>query len=205
MQLACLYSGGKDSTFAAFWAMAQGFDVLLITIRPPAYSMMFHHPNVDQTKWQAKAMGLKQYFLKTDDDCWHSDLKKLLKKIKAEGIVAGAVASEYQRRRIERLGEELGIPTYTPLWHKEDELMEEVTQYFDARITAVSAEGLGPEWLGKQFSELAKAHIPNIHPFLEGGEGETYVAHAPFFKKKILIKKWKKKWDGVRGEAELIV
>lgn len=205
MKLACLFSGGKDSTFSLFWALAQGFEVELVTIRPPAYSMMFHHPNVDKTILQAKALGLKQHFLKTDDERWHRDLKRLLKKISADGIVAGAVASEYQRRRIERLGEELGIPTYAPLWHKEDELLQELVRYFDARITAVSAEGLGPEWLGKNFAELARAKIKNIHPFLEGGEGETYVVDAPFFRHAIRIKGWKKKWDGVRGEAEIIV
>ena len=204
MKVAVLFSGGKDSTYSVFWSLTQGFEPILITVKAEAYSMMFHHPNIDKTKLQAKAIGIKQYFLKTNDARWHGDLKKLLKRMRVEGVVAGAVASEYQRRRIEKLGEELGIPTYTPLWHKEDELMQEVLQYFDAYITAVAAEGLGKEWLGEKFSKLAKAKIKDIHPFLEGGEGETYVANAPFFKKRINIKRWEKKWDGIRGEAEII-
>lgn len=208
MKVAVLYSGGKDSNFALFWTLTQGFEPVLVTVQPERYSMMFHHPNIDQTKLQAKAIGITQYFLKTNDAHWHEKLKVLLKRIKAEGIVAGAIASEYQRRRIEKLGEELGVPTYAPLWHKENELMEEVLQYFDARIIAVAAEGLGKEWLGRKFSELARAleskKIKNIHPFLEGGEGETYVVDAPFFQKRITIKGWKKKWDGIRGEAEIV-
>ena len=84
---------------------------------------MFHHPNIDKTKLQAKALGLKQYFLETDDAHWFENLKKLLKKLKVEGIAAGALASEYQRRRIDKLGEELGIPTYAPLWHKKEDAM----------------------------------------------------------------------------------
>jgi len=205
MQIACLFSGGKDSCFALFWALTQGFESVLITIKPEKYSMMFHHPNINKTRLQAKVLAIKQYFLKTDDAHWHETLKALLKKLKIEGIVAGAVASEYQRRRIERLGEELGIPTYTPLWHKEDELMQEMLQYFETYITAVAAEGLGKEWLGRNFKELVKAKIKNIHPFLEGGEGETFVANAPFFKKRIKIKSWKKKWDKIRGEAEIVL
>lgn len=203
MKVAVLFSGGKDSCFSLFWARTQGFEPILITVKAEEYSMMFHHPNIEQTKLQAKTLGVTQYFLKTSDANWHNDLKKLLKQLKIKGIVAGAIASEYQKRRIERVGEELGIPTYAPLWHKEDELMNEMTQYFEIYITAVSADGLNEKWLGKPFQELAKAKIKNIHPFLEGGEGETYVTNAPFFKKKIEIKKWKKHWDGIRGVAEI--
>lgn len=203
MKIACLFSGGKDSVYSVFWTLFQGFVPVLVTVKAEEYSMMFHHPNIDKTKLQAKAMGLKQYFLKTTDEKWHNDLKKLLKRLKVQGIITGAVASEYQRRRIERLGEELGIPTYAPLWHKQDELMDEVLQYFETYVTAVSAEGLGKEWLGKSFKELVRAKIPNIHPFLEGGEGETFVANAPFFKHRIKIKGWKKKWDKTRGEAKI--
>ncbi len=204
MHIAVLYSGGKDSNFALFWSLTQGFDPVLITIRPERYSMMFHHPNIDKTKLQAEALGIRQYFLETDDAHWHENLKKLLVKLRVEGIVAGAIASEYQRRRIDRLGEELGIPTYAPLWHKEDELMRELLEYFEIYITAVAAEGLGEQWLGERFEKLTSAEIKNIHPFLEGGEGETYVANAPFFKNKIRIKGWKKKWDKTRGEAEIL-
>ncbi len=203
MKVAVLYSGGKDSNFALFWTLTQGFEPVLITVKPEKYSMMFHHPNIEKTALQASALGIKQHFLETDDKHWHTKLKALLKKLSVEGIAAGAIASEYQRRRIERLGEELSIPTYAPLWHKEGELMQEMLKYFDACIIAVAAEGLGKEWLGKKFSELVRANVPNIHPFLEGGEGETYVVNAPFFRSKIKIKKWKKKWDGIRGEAEL--
>ncbi len=203
MKVACLYSGGKDSNFALFWALTQGFDPVLITIKGEEYSMMFHHPNIDKTTAQAKTIGVKQHFLKTNDANWHEKLKKLLKKLKIQGIVAGAIASEYQRRRIDKLGEELGIPTYAPLWHKQDELMDELLRYFEISITAVSAEGLTEKWLGKPYSELVVKKIPHIHPFLEGGEGETYVTNAPFFKKAIKIKKWKKQWDGKRGVADI--
>jgi diphthamide synthase (EF-2-diphthine--ammonia ligase) len=50
---------------------------------------------------------------------------------------------------------------------------------------------------------LVEAKKPNVHPFLEGGEGETFVANAPFFSKKVEIREWKKTWDGVRGVAEI--
>ncbi len=203
MRVAVLFSGGKDSVLSAFWALSHGFEPILVTVRPPEYSMMFHHPNVELTAKQAESMGLEHVFVETTEDNWSEKLTKTFSELGAGGIVAGAIASEYQRRRIDRIGESLGIPTYAPLWHKGDEVMKEMLENMEIIVTAVSAEGLGPEFLGEPLKKIVDAKKPGIHPFLEGGEGETFVTNAPFFKKKIVIKNVKKTWDGVRGVAEL--
>ncbi len=206
MKVAVLFSGGKDSVFATFWAIVHGFEPILVTIRPPEYSMMFHHPNVNQTKLQAKALGLRQVFVKTTEENWREQLVLTFKKLKVKGIVAGAISSEYQRRRIDSIGNELDISTYAPLWHKDQEdsdLLKELLEYFEIYLSAVSAEGLDEKYLAEPFSKIHSKKIPNIHPFLEGGEGETFVTSAPFFKKIIKIKEWKKSWDGQRGVAEI--
>ncbi len=164
--------------------------------------MMFHHPNVELTARQAEALGLEHVFVETTEENWSEKLIETFKQLGAKGIVAGAIASEYQRRRIDRIGESLGIPTYAPLWHKGNELMNEMLDYMEIVVTAVSAEGLGPEFLGEPLKKIVDAKKPGIHPFLEGGEGETFVTNAPFFKNRIEIKKWEKSWDGVRGVAD---
>ena len=204
MRVAVLFSGGKDSVLSAFWTLAQGFEPVLVTVRPPEYSMMFHHPNIDATKKQAEAMGLEQVFVETTEENWREKLLTLLRKLKVQGIVTGAIESEYQRRRIDSIGEELDIPTFAPLWHKGEEVRQEMLEFFEIYVTAVSAEGLGPEFLGEPLKKIVENLPKNIHPFLEGGEGETFVANAPFFKKPVKIKKWKKSWDGVRGVAEIV-
>ncbi|MEW6722775.1 MAG: diphthine--ammonia ligase [Candidatus Micrarchaeota archaeon] len=204
MRVAVLFSGGKDSVFATFWALMHGFEPVLVTVRPPEYSMMFHHPNIESTKKQAESLGIGQVFVETTEENWRDKLLEAFRMLGAGGIVAGAVASEYQRRRIDSIGEELGIPTYAPLWHKEkSEVLGEMLEFFEIFVTAVSAEGLGPEFLGEPLRKLVDAKKPGIHPFLEGGEGETFVSDAPFFRKKVGIGGWKKKWDGVRGVAEI--
>jgi predicted ATP pyrophosphatase (TIGR00289 family) len=202
MRVAVLFSGGKDSTFCVFWALAQGFEPVLVTVRPPEYSMMFHHPNIHMTGKQAEAMGLEQVTIETTEEDWKERLAAALRELGAEGIAAGAVESEYQRRRIDAIGEELGIPTYAPLWHKGKEMLDEMLENFETYVTAVSAEGLGPEFLGEPLRKLVESGKPGVHLFLEGGEGETFVANAPFFRHRIEIKRWKKSWDGVRGVAE---
>ncbi len=201
MKVACLYSGGKDSNFAAFWSIFSGWEVVLVCVKSEEYSMMFHHPNVDKTELQAKEMGLEIHYVKTNNENELEDLKEKLKELEVDGIVTGALASEYQKQRIGNIGEELCIPTFSPLWHKEDVLLEEITEYFETYLVAVSAEGLEEKHLGTLFKDLEK--INGIHKMLEGGEGETFVSNAPFFKNRIKIKGWKKTWDGVRGVAEI--
>jgi ABC transporter with metal-binding/Fe-S-binding domain ATP-binding protein len=203
MRVAVLFSGGKDSCFATSWALDQGFEPVLVTVEPEEYSMMFHHPNVRITELQAKAMGLEQVFVRATDKDWQAKLKAALKKLKAEGLVTGAVASEYQKTRIDNLAKELGIPAHSPIWHKADEVRPKMLSTMEIYVTAVSAEGLGPELLGRPFQELVDKKVPSIHPMLEGGEGETFVTDAPCFKKRIVIEEWKKTWDGVRGVAEI--
>lgn len=203
MKLGALFSGGKDSTYAAFWAMAQGHEAVLLTVRPEPYSMMFHHPNIDCTKLQAEAMELQQKIIEAKEEDWEEKLINALKQLKAEAVVGGAVASEYQRRRFEKVCEELGIPAYAPLWHKGRETLDEMIEYMEIYITAVAAEGLGKEWLGKKLNELLEKKPKNVDAFLEGGEGETFVADAPFFRKRIVIKNWNIEWDGIRGTAKI--
>ncbi len=199
----CLFSGGKDSIFSVFCAMSRGFDVTMVTIEPEPHSFMFHHPNVRWTKLQAQAIALPHFVIRAPKEKELGSLEKTIAETGADAVFTGAVASDYQRQRIEQIGENLGIATYSPLWHKEKILMNEMLSYFEIYVVAVSAEGLGPEFLAKPFSFLVEKAPKNIHPFLEGGEGETFVANAPFFSRRIKIDKWKVHWDGVRGVAEI--
>lgn len=213
MKIASLFSGGKDSVYALGWALAQGYEAILVTMDPQEYSMMFHHPNVKWTKLQAEAIGINQVVVKTIHEKELEDLEKALGKLKKEngiqGITTGAVASKYQKDRIETICKRLELECFSPLWHAGNETLDKMVSEMEIYITAVAAEGLGKEWLGKPFSELRSemkkknTKIKNIHPFLEGGEGETFVCNAPFYKNRILIKGWKTKWDGVRGVAEI--
>ena len=61
MNLAALYSGGKDSTFATYLMEQQGHEIeFLISIIPDnTYSWMFHTPNLNLIPAMAEAMDKK--------------------------------------------------------------------------------------------------------------------------------------------------
>lgn len=87
MKLAVLISGGKDSLYAAYLMALQHEIKYLIAVLPErSNSYVFHHPNVWATELQSEAMRLQ-------------DLKNLFLQVKdeVEGIVTGALASEYQK------------------------------------------------------------------------------------------------------------
>ena len=109
MKVAVLFSGGKDSCLALWYAIHQGWDVVtLISVHPENRdSWMFHYPAVSLTRLQAQSMDLPLVIVDTsgEKDRELEDLTSCLIDMKellgVEAIVLGAVASEYQRRRID--------------------------------------------------------------------------------------------------------
>ncbi|MEM7814672.1 MAG: TIGR00289 family protein [Candidatus Aenigmatarchaeota archaeon] len=209
MRVAVLFSGGKDSTYATYLAKKQGDEIkYLVTIIPKREdSWMFHFPCISLTKLQAKALGIKQIIQKTkgEKEKELEDLKRVLEKIKGEidAVVSGAVASSYQKSRIDKVCEDLKLKHLAPLWQKNQEevLKEEVKAGFEIMITGVFAEGFDESWLGRRIDEEAVKEILElkekfgISPSGEGGEYESLVLDCPLFKKRIEILSFKKIWD----------
>jgi len=200
MKLAALISGGKDSIYALFKAMKEHDVVCLITVfskNPESY--MFHTPNIWITELQAEAIGLPLVKKTTEgkketelEDLKHA-ISEAKKKYGIESIVTGAIRSNYQASRIEKICKDLDLQCINPLWHIDEiELLNEVK---DLRIitiiTGIFAFPLEKEMLGKPVNEeFIKKMIDlrekyQINPAGEGGEIETTVLDAPFFKKKI--------------------
>jgi len=210
MKVAVLFSGGKDSAFAAFCCLCYGWEVSLLTIEPAEYSTMFHHPNVKWCAKQAGAMGLPIKAVRAKGESEADELgaiKSALAEMKVQAVATGAIESEYQKQRIDRIAHELSIRSFSPLWRTGASLLPEICRYFEAYVTAVSAEGLGKKDLALRFDAAFVAKLkrmkPSVSPMLEGGEGETFVANAPFFRRALKIGKWEKQWDGARGVAKI--
>jgi len=208
MKVAVLFSGGKDSTLAAFCCMYSGWDVVLVSMRSGKESMMFHHPNVQYCKMLAKAIGLEHIEVQTGNENELEDLKNAIAKLKVDAVATGAIESEYQKQRIDGICEHLGVRSFSPIWRKNREvLLGEVQEYFEAYVVAVAADGLGEEMLARKFDAAFSAEMkrksPSASVVFEGGEGETFVANAPFFKKRVEIKGWEKEWEATSGVARI--
>ena len=113
MRLACLYSGGKDSTYSAYLVEQQGHRVCtLVNIVPSdPYSWVFHTLNLEAVPLMAQAMG-KRLVSVPSDGTEAGDLEALrkgLKGLNVEGVVVGAIASDYQWDRINGVCESLGL------------------------------------------------------------------------------------------------
>lgn len=204
-KLGVLFSSGKDSTYAALMMKRQGYELTcLITLKSENQdSYMFHTPAIELAKLQAKAMEtpLILYKTKGEKEIELEDLEKALvlakKKYKIEGIVTGALFSTYQRDRIERVADSLGLKIFSPLWHKsqEQEMQELLENEFEFILTSVAAEGLDKSWLNKSITKEDVIKLRKMKDKLgtniagEGGEFESLVLDCPLFKKKLMIEK----------------
>jgi diphthine-ammonia ligase len=219
MKVAVLFSGGKDSAFALWCAQMQGWDIeTLVTVFPKSEdSWMFHYPAVEWTRLQAQALGLRQEVVRTlgVKEKELEDLKKALSKVKKssgiDGIVSGAVASEYQKTRLDNLCEPLGLRSFAPLWHKNQfELVkEQIESGFEIIVTACNALGLDEKWLGRRLGgkeldelvELKERYGLNVA--FEGGEAETFVLGAPNFIGRLKVVEATPRWKQQSGYLEL--
>ncbi|NJE60497.1 TIGR00289 family protein [Thermococcus sp. 21S7] len=206
MRVAVLYSGGKDSNYALYWALEQGFEVkyLVSMVSESDESYMYHVPNIHLTELQAKAIGvpLVKGFTSGEKEKEVEDMKAVLEGLRIDGVVAGALASEYQKKRVDRVAEELGIESFAPAWHRDPvDYMRELIGIFDIVMVGTAAYGLDERWLGRRIDEKALEELVRLHEKYkihvagEGGEFETFVRDAPFFKARIVFDEVEKKWN----------
>ena len=202
MKLAALISGGKDSLYAMYRAGKKDEIVCILSMKsknPSSY--MFHTPNIGMVGLQAEAMNLPIIWHETEGkkEKELKDLKEAIlkakKEYKIEGIVTGALFSNYQKDRIEKICKALKLKMVSPLWHmdQEKEMRELLKDGFKIVFSSVAAEGLDKKWLGRIIKEKDVDKLVGINKKLglniagEGGEFESLVLDCPMFKKKIEI------------------
>ena len=213
MKLAALFSGGKDSTFSLYLAQKEGHEIkyLLTILSKNEDSYMYDVINVGLTKLQAEAMEIPLIYHESEGKKEEEvlDLKDALRKISKDidGIVCGTLASDYQRERVQKICDELGLKMLAPLWHTDFEsyLHDLVDNKFEIIFTRVQAAGFDESWLGRKLDKQAIADLLKLQDKYkislvgEGGEYETKVLNCPLFKKRIEILQSEKKWFGNWG------
>lgn len=208
MKVASLFSGGKDSTHALYLAQQMGWSVEpLVTIVPQTDSMMFHFPNIELTELHSEALDIPLVKRNAGSDDELDVLEDVLGDLAVEGLIMGAIASDYQHTRVNEICHRIGLRTFAPLWRKSQEtvLRDEVNAGFEIVIVGVSAEGLTEDWLGRTLSGnaldelIALSKRTRFNVSGEGGEYETLVVDGPNFKRRLNVEEATREWDGMRG------
>ena len=207
MKIAALFSGGKDSNYALFCAQHFAWDVthLVTVFSTSGESYMYHVPAIELTRLAAESIGIRLVEVVTPPEPEKEliPLKDALSELDVDGIVSGALASEYQRRRLDQVCQDIGIKSFAPLWHSEPRsyMREMVEQGFEIMITGCSAEGLDESWLGRALDVDALDRLDRLHNKYgvhvagEGGEYETFVTYGPHMKRRVRVdyeKEWKR-------------
>jgi len=221
MRVAALVTGGKDSALALYRALKLGYEVKFLVAMIPQRedSWMFHFPNIHLTDLFAKAVeiplvkaetvGIKETELK--------DLKNLLATLDIEGVVSGTISSRYQKERIDKVCQELNLKSVAPLWQEDPmQLLKEIVKLdFEVIVVGVYAYGFDQSWLGRKIDSTTLKNLIELSDKYqislvgEGGEYETLVLDAPFFKKRIHVLQTERIWENHSGyllvkEAKLV-
>lgn len=211
MRVAVLATGGKDSALALYKVLNEDHEVKYLVSMIPLRedSWMFHYPNIRLVDLFAEAAEIQLVKAETlaVKEREVEDLKRLIEGLDVDAIVSGAIASTYQKSRIEKICEQLRLKCIAPLWHENPlNILKEILDLkFEVIITGVYAYGFSEEWLGRKIDEASiKALIElnkqyGVSLVGEGGEYETLVLDAPFFKKRIKIVEAEKIWKNQSG------
>ena len=221
MRVAVLATGGKDSVLALHRVLNEGYEVgYLVSMIPLREdSWMFHYPNIHLVDLFADAVEIPLVKAETSGvkEKEVEDLKHLIEKLDVEGVVSGAVSSNYQKTRIDKVCRQLRLKSVMPLWHENelDVLNEILDLKFEVTITGVFAYGFDRGWLGRRIGEKTVEALMELKRKYgvslvgEGGEYETLVLDAPFFRKRIKIVEAEEVWENQSGyflvtEAKLV-
>ena len=238
VKVGILASGGKDSTYSAWWAKMQGWEIeaMVTVIVRSGDSLMFQVQNTVIAGFQSSAMGVPWIPIASDgreeeeifeleraigvghesnrdlENIWPEEFRRpenleiLEGGLQIDGLVVGALRSDYQKTRIEMMCERLGIRSFCPLWHNDPmgHMSSLIEHGFEVIFTSVSSEGLDSSWLGRtlddeslvELVELSREYRFNLDG--EGGEFETIVTGAPHFERRILCDGFPL-WEGNRG------
>jgi diphthine-ammonia ligase len=215
MRIGVLFSGGKDSCRTIHWCIEQGFDIgYLVTIIPErSDSWMYHVPNIHLTSLSAEAIGIPLITQHSSGikEVEVKDLKVALSGLNIDAVACGGLFSNYQRKRVEQVCQDLKLQCIIPFWHTDPEqfMKDTIELGFHVIITGVYALGFNKSWLGRKIDletleELKKIRNKYmINLVFEGGEAETTVLDGPIFRKRIKIIESEVVWEGQGGHLNI--
>ncbi|KAJ0966505.1 hypothetical protein J5N97_023422 [Dioscorea zingiberensis] len=214
MKVVALVSGGKDSCYAMMRCIDYGHEIVALANLMPMDdsvdeldSYMYQTVGHQIVASYAECMGLPLFRRRISGSTRHShlsytmtpgdeveDMFVLLSEVKQKfpsinAVSSGAIASDYQRLRVESVCSRLGLVSLAYLWKRDQTLLleEMIQKGIVAIIIKVAAMGLVPaKHLGRELVDL-QSHLLQMKEFCginvcgEGGEYETLTLDCPLF------------------------
>jgi len=190
------WSGGKDSCFAAYLALGQGYNIshLVNFISQEFKRVSFHGTEAKLIQLQSQAIDIPLLQKQTTWEEYEQEFKEAVRSLLPQGIkgmVFGDIYLDEHKEWVERVCGELGIEAIEPLWEKDTE--EVFTDFIDAGFEAVivsaSDELIDQGWVGQRLDRKFLAYLKtrNVDLCGENGEYHTLVVNGPLFKRSIQI------------------
>ncbi|WJX80416.1 diphthine--ammonia ligase [Trifolium repens] len=214
MKVVALVSGGKDSCYAMMKSIHYGHQIVALANLMPVDDSV---DELDSYMYQtvghqiiikyAECMGLPLFRRRIQGSSRHlelgykrtegdevEDMYILLREVKRQipsvtAVCSGAIASDYQRLRVESVCSRLGLVSLAYLWKQDQSVLlnEMIANGIVAITVKVAAMGLDPaKHLGKELAflnaylhKLKEAYGINVCG--EGGEYETLTLDCPLF------------------------
>ncbi|CAM6112575.1 unnamed protein product [Calypogeia fissa] len=215
MKVVALVSGGKDSCYNMQLCESYGHEIVALANLLPLHdevdeldSFMYQTVGHQVVAAFAQCMGLPLFrrriqgsprakdlrYIATEGD-EVEDLEILLRAVKSRipglgGVSTGAIASDYQRLRVENVCSRLGLVSLAYMW-KQDQaslLQNMVDSGLQAILVKVAAMGMDPhKHLGKDLATLQPLFLKlqdlyGCNVCGEGGEYESLTLDCPLFK-----------------------
>jgi len=194
------WSGGKDSCFACYEAILNGYDIYyLVNFISKEYGRVsFHGTEAKLVQLQAEAIGISLLQKETAWNEYEKDFKEVVKSLISngvEGMVFGDIYLQEHRDWAERICGELGIKAIEPLWRRKPKkiLLDFMNAGFEAIIVSAKSDLIDRAWIGRKIDKEFVRYLEknSIDLCGENGEYHTFVIDGPLFKRKIEITKSK--------------
>lgn len=198
MDVAILFSGGKDSMFAVDYAMSKGYNIkYLLSVKPTRTDCyLFHFATVEHTPLLARSLGLKHHLLSCDvaEPKQEAEIvKRFVETNKVDALILGGIGlQKTQLGSLREALQPLGIKVFAA--HEGQDHKEVVKQMIEKgfvfMIAQVASDGLS-KWLGKKitsenFNEFVRdSEKYGFHVGGEGGYYDTFTVDSPILKQAI--------------------
>ncbi len=195
------WSGGKDSTMAAYHLLAsQKYEIaaLMTTVTEEFDRISMHGVRRELLERQAESLGIPLHKIMIPKDCpnevYEARMRETLSRFKAQGITKVAFGDlfleDLKQYRDERLAQ-VGMTGIYPIWMRDTEELVRtfIGLGFKAILACVDTKAIDAAFAGREIDHDLLRDLPeSADPCGEYGEYHSFVYAGPIFKKIIACK-----------------